>query len=274
MFNNLIESDVHTADLKRKGSFLFGTMLIYALLLLAAGVGSIYAYEAQVDSQSLELTTLVTMLPPMAAPPKSMPDYAANHQPRATSISDSSAQVPMRTQNQSDVTDMRNVPTNVAVTGNNVPPMPRGAMIGDRNVDLGGSLPFGNDVGPVGPPSARDNSGGNDSFRDTPPEMPKTEVKLRPTRPKTLGVIESKVTYKAVPPYPPLAKQVRASGPVPVEVVLDEQGRVISAHATGGHPLLQAAAVKAAYQTRFSPTYLSNQPVKVSGIITFNFVLQ
>src|SRR3954468_17226086 len=43
MFSNLIESGSHTADLKRKGRFLLGTTLFYALLLAATGVGSIYA---------------------------------------------------------------------------------------------------------------------------------------------------------------------------------------------------------------------------------------
>ncbi|MBD0328016.1 MAG: TonB family protein [Pyrinomonadaceae bacterium] len=70
-----------------------------------------------------------------------------------------------------------------------------------------------------------------------------------------------------------MAKRTRVSGPVTVQILLDEQGRVVSARATNGHPLLRAAAERAAYQTRFSPTLLSNQPVKVSGVITFNFVL-
>ena len=61
------------------------------------------------------------------------------------------------------------------------------------------------------------------------------------------------------------------SGAVTVQILLDETGKVISARAVSGHPLLQAAAVKAAYQARFSPTILSDQPVKVSGIITYNF---
>jgi periplasmic protein TonB len=272
MFNNLIESDTHIADLKRKGSFLFGTMLVYALLLLAAGVASIYTYEAHLDSQSLELTAVVTMLPTTPAP-KNLPEHAVNHQPHATANTDNTAQVPMRTMRVADISGKDKVPTEIAVTGNSVPPAPPNAVIGNKNLDVAGiSSLFSNNRGPVGT-SASANSGGHESARDTPPpDMPRVE-KPKQTRPVTLGVIESKVIYKAVPPYPPLAKQARASGPVPVEILLDEQGHVISARATGGHPLLRDAAVKAAYQTKFSPTYLSNQPVKVSGMITFNFVL-
>jgi protein TonB len=55
-------------------------------------------------------------------------------------------------------------------------------------------------------------------------------------------------------------------------VLIDENGSVVSASAVSGHPLLRAAAVQAARGARFSPTKLSGQPVKVSGVITYNFV--
>jgi protein TonB len=74
------------------------------------------------------------------------------------------------------------------------------------------------------------------------------------------------------PAYPAAAKAVRASGSVSVQVLISESGSVISASAVSGHPLLRAAAVSAARGARFSPTLLSGQPVKVSGVITYNFV--
>jgi TonB family protein len=58
-----------------------------------------------------------------------------------------------------------------------------------------------------------------------------------------------------------------------VQVTIDETGKVISARAISGHPLLQAAATQAAYSARFSPTQLSGQPVKVTGTINYNFQL-
>ena len=66
----------------------------------------------------------------------------------------------------------------------------------------------------------------------------------------------------------------RASGTVTVRVTVDETGSVTSAKAVSGHPLLQAAAVAAARQAKFSPTLLSGKPVKVSGVLTYNFVLE
>jgi protein TonB len=60
---------------------------------------------------------------------------------------------------------------------------------------------------------------------------------------------------------------------VSVQVLVDLDGRVISAKALSGSPFLIVEAQKAALQARFSPTLLSDQPVKVSGVITYNFVL-
>ena len=277
MFNNLIESGFHTADLRRRGSFVFGTVLVYALLLAGAGIASIYAYEARVDNQNLELTSVVTMIPATAEPPKGLPERAANHQPRAARSADPTVRTPMRTLNQPDVTDMRKPPTEVGITGNNVPPMLPGAEIGPRNLDVGGfadsrTSPGDGDAAP-GTPSGSNRGGA--IIRDTPPEIKRVEsTPPKPRAVQSLGVIESKVIHKAVPPYPELAKKARAQGMVTVQILLNEQGNVVSARATNGHPLLRAAAEQAAYQTRFSPTLLSNQPVKVSGIITFNFILR
>jgi TonB family protein len=87
------------------------------------------------------------------------------------------------------------------------------------------------------------------------------------------GVLNSKAVSKPEPPYPPLAKAARASGAVIVKVTVDETGKVISAEAVAGHPLLRPAAVAAARQATFKPTLLSGEPVKVSGLLTYSFVL-
>ncbi len=58
---------------------------------------------------------------------------------------------------------------------------------------------------------------------------------------------------------------------VVVQVTVDESGNVMAAKAVSGHPLLQAAAVAAARQARFTPTLLSGKPVKISGMITYDF---
>jgi TonB family protein len=85
------------------------------------------------------------------------------------------------------------------------------------------------------------------------------------------GVLNGKALSLPAPEYPAVAKQAKASGPVAVQVTVDENGSVISAHAVSGHPLLQAAAVAAARQAKFSPTSLMGEPVKVNGVIVYNF---
>lgn len=87
------------------------------------------------------------------------------------------------------------------------------------------------------------------------------------------GVLNGKALSLPVPQYPAAARAVRVSGSVNVEVTIDETGQVIRAEAVSGHPLLRDAAVTAASQARFTPTKLSGQPVKVTGIITYNFTL-
>lgn len=86
------------------------------------------------------------------------------------------------------------------------------------------------------------------------------------------GVLNGKALSLPLPEYPAIAAQAHAAGTVVVQVLIDEAGNVISAHAVSGHPLLQAAAVAAARQAKFSPTSLMGDPVKVSGVITYNFV--
>lgn len=87
------------------------------------------------------------------------------------------------------------------------------------------------------------------------------------------GVLNGKAVNKPEPPYPSLAKAARASGAVVVKVTVDETGKVISAEAVSGHPLLRPAAVAAAREAKFSPTLLSGKPVRVTGQLTYNFVL-
>jgi outer membrane biosynthesis protein TonB len=88
------------------------------------------------------------------------------------------------------------------------------------------------------------------------------------------GVVNGKAISMPKPPYPAAAKAVKASGTVAVQVLIDEEGNVVSANATIGHPLLRAVSEQAALGAKFSPTLLEGKKVKVSGIITYNFVAQ
>ena len=88
------------------------------------------------------------------------------------------------------------------------------------------------------------------------------------------GVESGRVLELPKPVYPPIAMAAHASGTVGVKVIIDVDGNVIAAASISGHPLLQGAAVNAARNARFSPTKLNGQPVKVAGVIEYNFVVQ
>lgn len=94
-----------------------------------------------------------------------------------------------------------------------------------------------------------------------------------PPVPKTIsgGVVNGKAVNLPKPVYPATARASRASGAVNVQIVIDESGNVISATAVSGNPLLRAAAVAAARSSKFAPTKLSGQPIKVTGIVAYNF---
>jgi TonB family C-terminal domain len=76
------------------------------------------------------------------------------------------------------------------------------------------------------------------------------------------------------PPYPQEAKAAKASGPVTVQVVIDEEGRMIWAKPIDGDPLLQEGSVKAACRARVMPVKISGRAVKADGAIVYNFVAQ
>jgi outer membrane biosynthesis protein TonB len=86
------------------------------------------------------------------------------------------------------------------------------------------------------------------------------------------GVLNGKAMMLPKPPYPPAARAVRASGAVQIQVLIETDGSVFSARAVSGHPLLRAQSAIAACKAKFTPTLLSGQPVKVSGIIIYNYV--
>jgi len=101
-----------------------------------------------------------------------------------------------------------------------------------------------------------------------PPSSPKPILK-----PVSHGVLNGSAISLPPPAYPDVARRMRSTGTVVVEVVIDENGKVIAANAVSGPTILRDVAVQAALRARFSPTKLSGQPVKVSGTINYNFTL-
>lgn len=265
MFTNLIESSSHISELKRRGSFFLFTVVTYALLFVVAGVASIYAYDAHLEDPNTEI---ITMLNPadLVETPRPAP---ANHNaapPRGNANRQNYAE---RAIAMASVNDPRIAPEKVSAQPNKNLPLPPGIVrITGRDFDPGS-------VGAVGPKGGGGTEIGGTGTPvievGTPPPAP-----VEKPKPKVLHkrVINSEAISLPKPPYPPIAKQLRIQGMVSVQVLIDETGKVISARAVSGNPSLVVAAQRAALQARFSPTMLGDQAVKVSGVITYNFMLQ
>jgi periplasmic protein TonB len=262
MFDNLVESSSHAGDITRKGSFIGVTLAIYLVLGIAFFVAGIYWYDAHLGDMELELTTLVA---PVPVPQVQKEVEQKQQEAKPTKVEQN---VDVRRELIADVTRTELVPKEVSAKASDVPPVRRGVqtILGSSDSSAAAPMVAGPGTGTVttGPTKV-------DVVDDAPPP----EVKPTPPRaPISGGVLNGKAISLPKPAYPPIARAARAAGTVVVQVVIDENGSVISASAVSGHPLLTAAAVGAARQARFSPTKLSGQPVKVTGVIQYNFVAQ
>ena len=261
MFDNLVESGSHKQDLSRKGSFLLGTVAIYAVVGLSLLVAGILYAPAYLDAQDLELTTLVAPVP--VPQQQNEPEKQQEAKPQTKDQN-----VDVRKELIADVSESRVAPKEISAKASDIPPVRRGVTTVLGNESSNAAVPI--NAGPgtgtgIGTGPTRVN------IAEEPPPPP---APTPPRAPISGGVLNGKAISLPKPSYPPIARQAHASGTVVVQVTIDENGSVISAHAVSGHPLLQAVAVAAARGARFSPTKLSGQPVKVTGVITYNFVAQ
>ena len=261
MFDNLVESSSHKDDITRKGSFIGATLAIYAVLIGVFFVAGIYLYDAHLSTLDLELTTLVAPVP--VPQQEAQPEKPQEAKPQKVEQN-----VDVRKELIASVDRTELVPKEVSAKASDVPPVRRGVttVIGTSDTNASAPMPSGPGTGTVTTAPTKV------QIADEPPPP---EVKPTPPRaPISGGVLNGKAISLPKPGYPPIARAAHASGTVVVQVLIDENGSVVSAHAVSGHPLLQAAAVGAAKQARFSPTKLSGQPVKVTGVIQYNFVSQ
>jgi TonB family protein len=264
MFNNLIESSSHAREFKRRGSFVLFTTATYVLLFIIAGVISIYAYDAQLSDpgNELELISYVPLQPDQPVPEparvrRSNPPAGAAEGPRST-----------RPVLIDQTSNPLNPPKEVSAIASPIPPAHTGTVLGPAVLEPSGSGRGSDGGDPNG-------AGTVPVVRAPDPPPPAPTPAPAPKRIVTSGrVLNSQALYLPKPPYPPIAKQMRVQGTVNVQVLIDETGKVVSAKAISGNPALIMAAQQAAFGARFSPTTIGENAVKVSGVITYNFVLQ
>jgi protein TonB len=261
MFDNLVESGSHKEDVTRKGSFILITLAVYAVLIVAGAIGGIMMATANIDQQTLELTALIAPVPVPKA------EQVKKDEPKPEKV-EINKNVDVRKELIASVDRPDLVPKEIGKKASEIPPVRNNVvtMIGGSNSNASAPMAPGAGTGQIissGPAKV-------EVAEDPPPPPPKPT----PHAPISGGVLNGKAVHLVQPPYPPIARSAHASGQVVVQVLIDENGNVVAAHATSGHPLLQAAAVNAARSSKFTPTKLSGQPVKVNGVIIYNFVAQ
>lgn len=265
MLDQLVESKSHAAEDTKRSGFLLTTFIIMVTILMSAWLYSLFAKDYGMGGDELSLETLVA--PPII---EDAPEPEPEKQPEKKE-----PDVDVRKELIQNIMSTPVKPPDVTSTQRNLTKemrLDRFTKIGTNDSDTGSQIdPGAARVVSSGSSSGDGGTGEPSGDGGTPPPPPPPAKKPVPKQ-ISGGVLNGKATSLPKPPYPPAARAVRASGAVSVQVLIDESGSVVSASAVSGHPLLRAAAVQAARGARFSPTQLSGQPVKVSGVITYNFV--
>ena len=89
-----------------------------------------------------------------------------------------------------------------------------------------------------------------------------------------LGIREPRRIAGAPPEYPTFARNSRVQGVVILEAVINERGAIERVKVLKSVPLLDAAAIAAVKEWRYTPTLLNGVPISVLMTITMNFTLQ
>jgi len=272
MLDQLVESKSNARENSKRSGFMLTTTIIALSLLLGGWVYSLFAQDYGMGGDDLELSTLVAPVqlpdnePPPPPAPEDKPDKNVTEKTDTNvdirkeiiqNINESPSEVTKINTDRADFLARRqNVLTREGGSNQNAANPTEGTVRrNDTPTEIVRSTP-------TPKPVEKDD--------EDPPPPPKPTPKPEP---KTIsgGVVNGKATSLPKPSYPAAARAVGAKGSVSVQVLIDENGNVVSANAINGHPLLQGPAAAAARRARFAPTKLSGQPVKVSGVITYVF---
>ncbi|MFN6963920.1 MAG: energy transducer TonB [Pyrinomonadaceae bacterium] len=268
MFDKLIESASDAADLRGRRKYFAVSTAVVGLLFAAAVVVSIYAADISLGTDEFELSAMLAPVePPAAAPEPSRPRRQDRSPQERTELPRRQANIMRPDEQPIDIPPISTErPTQMS--------RPDGRFIIDPNArEIAGPPSFDSDRGAATTSSSsgsdvapeRDDTAGTARPVVEPPPPP------RPPVTKTLGVINGRAKLLPVPTYPPGAVALNLQGKVSVQVAIDEEGVVTSAKAVDGHPMFRKVAEDAARRARFDPTLLSKVPVKVTGVIVYNF---
>lgn len=275
MLDNLVESKSNAGETGRRAGFLVTTLFTVVSLFLVSLTYSLFAKDLGTDGNGLELSTLVAPVPEAETPPqpevRKQPEMqTASTQSNIVMRKEAFAPIEQTAKPPADTNGQKGVQSWV-----------KGAKLG--SADLTPSSQPNSPARSNNEPGEgiNANNGSTEKEVEPPPVLAKPSPKTPVEQPKkekpvvmTGGVVNGKAINLVKPQFSAAAKAVRASGTVNVQVLIDEKGNVVSASAVSGHQLLRQSAESAARASKFTPTFLTGQPVKVTGVIVYNFALQ
>lgn len=263
MFDRMIETDSIGNEVKSRRNYFMVSGLVVGILFLTGVVFSIFAGDFDLGNDEFELQS-------MLAPVEMSAEAPQPERPQVQRSTASPSTLPTRTINMSRPDEPTIVPVGVSTTRNTEAARPNSPFnIGKVDSDPGttGTIDRRGTVSTTTP-----------VFNEPEPNTgrdPEPDIKVPPPIKKVTvskGVVNGLAVSLPKPTYSAAARAVRASGKVDVQILIDESGRVVSASAVSGHPLLKVEAERAARSARFTPTLLTGVAVKVTGVIVYNFV--
>ena len=262
MFDKLIESDTTGAEFKNRSRYFMVSSVVVGILFLVAVVYSIYAADIGFVGSNLEVAELMA--------PVETVEQEKDEPTRSIDSASQNSTSQVRNSNIARIDETTAPPTSVSTVQNTQrtrdwrfdPKLP---------ISDGSGFPAGSSTGrPDGTGSYVPRVAENDDETEVK-SVPPPVVKKPPAVIRTSRVLNGEAISLPKPTYPQHAVVINLQGSVKVQVTIDEKGNVISAKAADGHAFFRAVAEQAARNARFKPTLLNDEPVKVTGVIVYNF---
>lgn len=278
MLDKLVESKDKGRENKRLSGFLATTFMTVAAILTFGLIYSLFSQTISLGSGDLDVSSLIA---PVAIEEQTPPPPERDNKPQpAEKVNDKiiSRVFNIQRPDESPI----NPPDTVSVTPGKYQARPKTPFVlsdvDSTPTQTVSTVGESNDIGNTR--SLSDTIKPTDATKkievEKPPVIKQTEKPIveKPKPPVSEGVVNGKAINLIKPVYSTAARAMRVGGEVRVQVLIDEDGKVISANAVSGHPLLRDSAESAAKSSKFTPTFLSKQKVKVTGIIIYNFAIQ
>lgn len=135
-------------------------------------------------------------------------------------------------------------------------------------------VPSSNTSEPKTPSTTKPNNPESEEKSSIPVESNDLKSTAATSELLNIGSLLEQSTQRINPTYPTFAKTAHVTGVVRVDLVIDENGSVVSAQSSTGPSMLRQAAIDASKRWKFRPTIRDGQPIRVTGFLNFNFTPQ